>query len=162
MSWESYHRRRALVREALVYAAETAESAEQIIDAFDPDGAVFESGTDFLLDVQMAWFQNLSGELDRSRHLGSSDLSILTARAWAQTAADMPGARRLLDAERDNGGLTRAFAKEDALLAVSAGGDSPAHAAHIRESAAKLHVAPRNQRTTRTGLFTRLREALAA
>lgn len=163
MGWDNYHRRRALVREALMYAAANDEPAERILDAFDPDAQVFDSRTDFLLDVQMTWFQSLSGELDRSRNLGSSDLTILTARAWAQTAADMPGARRLLDAAHDDVGLARARAKENALLAVSTGGDSPTRAAHVRELAAAMHVAPRYQRpVTRHGLFTRLREALAA
>lgn len=166
MGWNAYHRRRETVREALMRADGSHESAGQVLAACDPGGEVFSTTTQFLRDVQMKWFQNLSGELDRSRYLGSRDLTILVAHAWAQTAADMPGARRLLDNAADDPDLTKAFAKEDELLTYSAGiGATPAaeHANSIRQIARDMHTPPRwSENKPRPGILARVREAFAA
>lgn len=175
MSWDAYHRRRRTVREALNRAAQNAQSGAAetctkvsgaaLLRELDPNDEVFGTETEFLLDVQLAWYQCLSGELDRSRHLGSRDLDILTARAWAQAAAEMPGARALLDPQRDNPDLARALANENALLASSAGlrvdASAAGHARKIREHAATMHVVSRRP-APRPGIIARMRGARAA
>lgn len=165
MSWDTYNRRRDMVRQVLGRAEESHETVAELLSVMDPEGEVFEAETEFLLDVQMAWFQSLSGELDRSRYLGSSDLTILAAHAWAQTAADMPGARRLLDAASGKPELAKAFAKEDALLSVSAGVETyrtAEHAGRIREVARDMHVAPRQrQLNSRHTLWSRVRSVMS-
>ncbi|MFI5427684.1 hypothetical protein [Aeromicrobium sp. UC242_57] len=89
---------------------------------------------------------------------------------WVNTAAELPGARMLLDAHRDEPALRKAFAKELTALALAAGvpayhSDLVAQGRRIqdaaRESAPSTDVVDLG-RASRTGLIARFRSALAA
>ena len=95
---------------------------------------------------------------------------LVAVQAWVDTAADLPGARALLDAHLDAPALRTAFAKELAYLATSAGVptydlDLTAHGRRIQDSAREsLVVAPLREPhdAERLGLLARLRSVIAA
>jgi hypothetical protein len=74
-----------------------------------------------LFDIQMTWFQRLSGQLDRLVTEGVDTPEIVAITAWVNAAGEMPGARALLDAHADASALHKAYAKEHEFLAASAG-----------------------------------------
>lgn len=121
MTWDAYNRRKSALREVLAAADRRRhDTADQLLDAVPGARDAFGDDLSLLLDVQMAWYQRLSGQLDRTVLEGDSPETV-AIEAWVAAAADMPGARALLDAHRDRPELAKAFAKERALLAVSAG-----------------------------------------
>jgi hypothetical protein len=120
MTWDAYNRRKSALREVLTLADRRREdTADQLLDAVDGARDAFGDDLSLLFDVQMAWYQRLSGQLDRTVLEG--DPATVAVEAWVAAAADMPGARALLDANAERPELAKAFAKERALLAVSAG-----------------------------------------
>lgn len=176
MTWDAYNRRKSALREVLALAdRRRRDTADQLLDAVPDARAAFGDDLSLLFDVQMAWYQRLSGELDRTVLEGDSPATV-AVEAWVACAAEMPGARALLDAHRDRPELAKAFAKERALLAVSAGisswhPDLVGQGEHLVsrareqveypsvESMPPLHGGSEN----RTSAFiTRLRNALAA
>lgn len=121
MTWDAYNRRKSALREVLALADRRHHhTADELLDALPEARAAFGDDLSLLFDVQMAWYQRLSGELDRTVLEGDSPETV-AIEAWVATAAAMPGARRLLDAHRERPELAKAFAKERTLLAVSAG-----------------------------------------
>jgi hypothetical protein len=94
---------------------------------------------------------------------------MVAVTAWVDAAADLPGARALLDAHRDEPALRKAFAKELAYLAMSAGVptrdlDVVVQGRRIqdaaREAVAALPAAPLD--APRPSLMSRLRSVIAA
>lgn len=121
MTWDAYNRRKSALRDVLDLAdRRRQDTADQLLDAVPAARDAFGDDLSLLFDVQMAWYQRLSGQLDRTVLEGDSPETV-AIEAWVAAAADMPGARALLDANADRPELAKAFAKERALLAVSAG-----------------------------------------
>ncbi len=112
----------------------------ELLDTVDGGREAYANETELLFDLQMNWFQRLSGQLDRLLSEGVDTPEIMAVSAWVNAAGEMPGARTLLDAELDNPALGKAFAKELTLLAASAGvpwnhPDLNGHGERLRDSA---------------------------
>ncbi|WP_067855659.1 MULTISPECIES: hypothetical protein [Aeromicrobium] len=174
MTWDAYNRRKSALREVLQLADRRREdTADQLLDATPGAREAFGDELSLLFDVQMAWYQRLSGQLDRTVLEGDAPATV-AVEAWVAAAAAMPGARALLDAHRDRPELAKAFAKEQALLAVSAGvsswhpdllGQGERIVAEARDRAvhAPVDTLPSRDGEGRASAFiARLRNALAA
>lgn len=168
MTWDAYNRRKEALQEVLAIA-DIQGNADPVSMWNDNESAndVFDSATDMALDVQMNWYQRLSGQLDRALSTGSADLEILTIDAWAHAAAQMPGTRTLLDASESEPELEKALANEYALIARSAGiplnhPELIAHGRRLRGIARTQVVGVPEIPETPAGLFARIKDALAA
>ena len=169
MTWDAYNRRREALREVLAVADSHREDANpsKLMTEVEAANSTFGCVVELMLDVQMNWFQRLSGQLDRAFAEGVDDLEESIIKAWSDAAAQMPGARALIDASEDMPELQRALTNEYVFLARSAGvpsyhPDLVGHGQRMR-SAAKVQlvdvpVVP----DTPAGLFARIREAFAA
>jgi hypothetical protein len=141
MTWNAYNRRKEVLREILAIADQRRDiSITDLLDTVDGGREAYANETELLFDVQMTWFQRLSGQLDRQLVDGVDTPEIMAISAWVNAASEMPGARALLDAEVNNPALGKAFAKELTLLAASAGvpwnhPDLSGHGERLRDSA---------------------------
>ena len=170
MTWDAYHRRKTALRDLLAIAdRRTDATIDELLDAVDPGRAAFATPTELLFELQMTWFQRLSGHIDRLLADGAETPELVAVTAWVDTAADLAGARALLDVHRDEPALRKAFAKELAYLAMSAG--VPTRDLHVvtqgrriqdaaREAVAALPVEP--SASSRPSLMARFRNAIAA
>lgn len=172
MTWDAYNRRKNALREVLAVADRQRDtSLTDLIDSVEGGREAFPSDTDLLFELQMTWFQRLSGQMDRLLSDGVESPDLVPVTAWVNAAADLPTVRALLDAHRDAPELRKAFAKELTYLATSAGlpphgADLTAHGQRIQDSARENVVAlpPRSETDdrSRSGLIARLRSAIAA
>ena len=122
MTWNAYNRRKEVLREILAIADQRRDvTLTELLDTVDGGREAYANETELLFDIQMNWFQRLSGQLDRLLIEGVDTPEIMAITAWVNAAGEMPGARALLDAELSNPALGKAFAKELTLLAASAG-----------------------------------------
>lgn len=167
MTWDAYNRRKEILREVLAIADRRREEVTATVLLESVEGAkdAFVDEVDLLLDVQMNWYQRLSGQLDRA--VDGVDLESLTIRAWSDAAAEQPGTRALLDANGDLPDMRMAFAKEHELLGRSAGIPSQhrevlAHGKRIKDAAREQVVEVPVIPDTPAGIFARIREAFAA
>ncbi|GAA3527934.1 hypothetical protein GCM10022234_26430 [Aeromicrobium panaciterrae] len=141
MTWNAYNRRKEVLREILAIADKRRElSITELLDTVDGGREAYANETELLFDIQMNWFQRLSGQLDRQLSEGVDTPEIMAVSAWVNAASDMPGARALLDAQIDNPALGKAFVKEHTLLAASAGvpwnhPDLSGHGKRLQDSA---------------------------
>lgn len=141
MTWNAYNRRKEVLREMLAIADQRRDiTLTELLDTVDGGREAYANETELLFDLQMNWFQRLSGQLDRLLVEGGDTREIMAVSAWVNAASEMPGARTLLDAELDNPALGKAFAKELTLLAASAGvpwnhPDLNGHGERLRDSA---------------------------
>lgn len=179
MTWDAYNRRKSALRDVLALAdrqpVDDAPDLDALMDAVPDAREAFTSDVELLLDTQLAWYQRLSGQLDRMILEGDDPASV-AVEAWAAAAAGMPGARALLDANLDRPELAKAFARERELLAVSAGvaGYGPdllAEGGRLVDQAREQVPSPVVERPTSlrsvaearaSELFDRLRAAFAA
>jgi hypothetical protein len=171
MTWDAYNRRKNVLREMLTIAdRHHGTTLAELLDTVDGARAAFPTETDALFELQMTWFQRLSGQMDRLLSDEHESPELVPVTAWVNTAAELPGARALLDAHRDEPALGKAFAKELAYLAMSAGtmvrgSDLTSHGRRIQESARdELASAPAVplDAEARPGLIARLRSVIAA
>lgn len=170
MTWDAYNRRKNTLREMLAIADRQRDiTLPELLDSVKDAHDVFPTETDALFELQMAWFQRLSGQMDRLLSEGHESPELVPVTAWVNTAADLPGARALLDAHRDEPALAKAFTKELAYLAMSAG--VPVHGPDLRvqgqriQDTARANVAeapPSPTDPSRMGLMARLRSVIAA
>lgn len=175
MTWDAYNRRKKSLREILAIADRDRHfSLTELLDIADPHREAFEDETAVLFDLQMLWFQRLSGTVDRLMADGTDDFEMVVLDSWVTAAADLPGARALLDVHRDDPALAKALATERAFLAGAAGvpinhpdlvrhGERIVRSARIEATHAARNdseqVDPTNQRP---GLIARLRSVIAA
>lgn len=171
MTWDAYNRRKKTLREMLAVADRQRDiTLTDLIDSTPGGREAFPTETELLFELQMTWFQRLSGQMDRLLSDGLESPELVPVTAWVNAAADLPGARALLDAHRDVPELRKAFAKELAYLATSAGvpasdADLTLHGKRIQDSARSTAVAaPRTELDvhSRVGIMARLRNAIAA
>ncbi len=146
MTWNAYNRRKETLREILAIADQRRDiSITDLLDTVDEGREAYANETELLFDIQMTWFQRLSGQLDRLLIESVDSPEIMAITAWVNAASEMPGARALLDAEINNPALGKAFAKELTLLAASAGvptnhPDLNGHGKRLRDSARETVV----------------------
>lgn len=170
MTWDAYNRRKKTLREMLVIADQRPEiTLTDLLDTVEGAHDAFATETEALFELQMTWFQRLSGHVDRLISEGAESPEMVAVTAWVSSAADLPGARALLDAHRDEPALRKAYAKELGYLAMSAGvpvNDQhiSAHGRRIQDSARATVAAlpPAPAESDRPGWMTRLRNAIAA
>ena len=142
MTWNAYNRRKEVLREMLAIADQRRNdiTLTDLLDTVDEGREAYANETELLFDLQMTWFQRLSGQLDRLLVESVDSPEIMAISAWVNAAGEMPGARALLDAELNNPALGKAFAKELTLLAASAGvptnhPDLNGHGKRLRDAA---------------------------
>ena len=143
MTWDAYNRRKEALRELLAVADRQRDlSLIDLLNTVDADRKAFANETELLFDLQMLWFQRLSGQMDRLVTEGRESPALMAVTAWVDAAAQLPGARALLDDQRGNPALRKARAKELTFLAASAGvpphhPDLVGHGQRIQDSARK-------------------------
>jgi len=142
MTWDAYNRRKEALREMLAIADRRRKdiTLTELLDTVDGAREVFADETELLFDIQMTWFQRLSGQMDRLVTESADTPEIMAITAWVNAAGEMPGARALLDAHATNPALSKANAKELTFLAASAGvpnnhPDQSGHGKRLQESA---------------------------
>ena len=171
MTWDAYNRRKETLRGMLAAADLQRDlTLTDLIDSTENGRLAFPTDTDLLFELQMTWFQRLSGQMDRLISEGSENPELVAVTAWVTTAAELPAVRRLLDAHREDPALRKAFAKELAYLATSAGVptyhlDLTAHGQRIQDSARESWATAEpveQDETSRGGLMARLRSVIAA
>jgi hypothetical protein len=147
MTWDAYNRRKETLRDLLAIADRRRDlTLTELLDTVDEGRNAFANETELLFDLQMTWFQRLSGQLDRLVTESVETPELMAVTAWVNTAAEMPGARALLDAHIHETALAKAFAKEQSFLAASAGvpmshPDLTVHGRRIMNSARESVVA---------------------
>lgn len=170
MTWDAYHRRKNIVTDVLAIAdADATVTLDAALDAVPGSRDVYPDAHLLLLDVQLRWASALSARLDQLVGEGDDTPEIGVVNAWVDTAAGLPGARRLLDRHRGTPVLAKAVAKENELLARAAGvpAMSPSlgdRGREIADSARVVAVLPEIAAATEPSpsLLTRLRNVLAA
>ena len=170
MTWDAYHRRKKTLSDMLAIADHRRDvTIAELLDTVPDARTAFADETEVLFELQMTWFQRLSGRVDRLLSEGSVSPEMVAVTGWVDTAADLPGARALLDAHRDEPALRKAFAKELGYLAMSAGVptrdlDHVAEGRRIQDSARQAVAAMPDEPADvpRPGLMARLRSAIAA
>jgi len=170
MTWDAYHRRKDILREMLAIADRRRDvTLTHLLDTVEGAHEAFPADTDLLFELQMTWFQRLAGQMDRLLAEGVESPELVPVTAWVNAAADLPGARALLDAHRDEPALRKAFAKELSYLAMAAGVpahdlDLTVHGQRIQDTArATAASAPAVEDDQgRVGLMARLRGVIAA
>lgn len=170
MTWDAYNRRKKTLREMLAIADQRPDvTLTHLLNTVDGAHDAFATETEALFELQMTWFQRLSGHVDRLISEGSESPEMVAVTAWVDTAADLPGARALLDAHRDEPALRKAYLKELGYLAMSAGvpvhdHEFSAHGRRIQDSARATVAAlpPEPADADRPGWMTRLKNAIAA
>lgn len=122
MTWDAYNRRKAALREIFTIVDRRRDlTPTDLIDRVDPQREAFDDEGWMLLEIQSAWFQRLSGMLDRLTSEIEASPTTVAVDAWVATAAEMPGARSLLDAHLDEPMLAKGLASERAMMAAVAG-----------------------------------------
>lgn len=170
MTWDAYRRRKTIVTDVLAIAdADATVTIDEALDSVPGARDVYPDAHLLLLDVQLRWASALSTRLDQLVGEGDDTPEIGVVNAWVDTAAGLPGARRLLDRHRGTPVLARAVAKENELLARAAGvpAMSPSlvdRGREIADSARDVAVLPEIAPAAepQPSLLTRLRNALAA
>lgn len=170
MTWDAYHRRKNVLREMLAIADRQRDiTLADLRATVDNAREAFPTETDLLFELQMTWFQRLSGHLDRLVAAGGSSPAIVPVTAWVSAAADLPGARALLDAHRDEPALRTAIAKEQSYLASASG--VAAYGSQLRVLGQRIQDTARQNLAElpaveighgRQGLLARLRSVIAA
>lgn len=175
MTWDAYNRRKETLRDLLAIADRRRDlTLTELLDTVDEGREAFANETELLFDLQMAWFQRLSGQMDRLVSESVETPELMAVTAWVNAAAEMPGARALLDAHLHEVALAKAFAKEQAFVAASAGvpmdhPDLTGHGRRIVDSARESVIVAERVDTkedldgaSRSGLMAKLRSVIAA
>lgn len=174
MTWDAYNRRKSALREVVaIVDARRDLTPTDLLDRVDPQREAFADESELLREAQLAWFQRLSGTLDRFGGVEETPESTAVT-AWVDAAAQMPGVRSLLDAHLDAPVLATAVVNERVMMAAVSGvpmhhPDAAAHGERIIDSARERAVYPITAPDAETtdengfaGLVARLKSALAA
>lgn len=175
MTWDAYNRRKSALREVLTIADTRRDlTTTDLLDRVDPQREAFADEAQLLLDAQLVWFQRLSGALDRSTDAVGPTPEESAIAVWTALAAQMPGARALLDAHLDDDVLAKGLANEYVMMAAVSGiplhhPDAAAHGRRIVAAARERAVYPilgaadETANAPRlTAFVSRLKSALAA
>ena len=126
MTWNAFHNRGEILRNAIAAADERCDGRLPLDVAGVND--VFDDELDLFGAMMLKWHTRLAGNLERALADQPLNLEAAVAGAWAQTAAALPGVRAVMDnhASADDhpelaAALGRAREREWARLAISAG-----------------------------------------
>jgi hypothetical protein len=169
MTWDAYNRRTPVLREVLAVADRRRDiTVDEAIETVPEAQHVFDDTTDLLLDVQMRWFQRLSGQMELHLTEGGDDPEQTAIDAWQAAAASMPGARTLLDTNLRRPEMAKALAHENRFMAIAAGvpDEHPELEARgrfvVEKARDTVAYDPSGEDAVDSGLMARLRHALAA
>ncbi len=169
MTWDAYNRRTPVLREVLAVADRRRDiTVDEAIESVPEARHVFDDPTDLLLDVQMRWFQRLSGQMEMHLTAGSDDPEQTAIDAWQAAAAAMPGARTLLDTNLRRPEMAKALGHENRFMAIAAGvpDEHPELEARgrfvVEKARDTVAYDPSGKDAVDSGLMARLRHALAA
>jgi hypothetical protein len=169
MTWDAYNRRMPVLREVLSVADQRRDiTVDEAFEIVPEAKSVFADTTDLLLDVQMRWFQRLSGQMELQLTEGSDDPEQTAIDAWKAAASAMPGARTLLDTNLRRPEMAKALAHENRFMAIAAGvpDEHPELESRGRFVVEKARDTVAYQSggadQANSGLIARLRHALAA
>lgn len=151
MTWNAFHNRGDVLRTVVA----TADVRRDGVLPMDVPGVPenFADELDLLSALMLKWHARLSGNIERQLMRQPMDLEHAVARAWRQTANEMPGVRAVMDRCGDHPAdpdmaktLARARQREWIRLAAAAGlaNDESAAAARagrrVEEEARTLEV----------------------
>lgn len=86
---------------------------------------IFGTTADLLRALQLRWHTRLSGRIDAVLADEPMDLEAAVVHAWRRAAADLPGARAILDASIDHPAIHAGRRADQGLLAAAAGRATP-------------------------------------
>lgn len=115
-AWDTIHSRTAALRNVV-----TALDAGSDLAWDDSAAEHFTDRDDLLRALHEVWSRRLQGRIDVALELDTRRLDACVAAAWVQTAADLPGVRRILDEHADVPALRHAGRIELRAIAVAAG-----------------------------------------
>lgn len=126
MTWDAHHRRSDVLR-AVVDEANLRRDGALPMEL--PGVAeTFRDEFDLLATLQLRWHTRLAGTTERALADEPADLEKAVLTAWRETAAELVGVRRILDAYAEHPStpamgkaLERARAKDWMLMAAMAG-----------------------------------------
>lgn len=166
MTWDTYNRRKAVIR-TIADIADTRRDGDDLFEELEEARAVYEDRGELLIDLQMSWFQTLSGQVDSKLYVVAASPEDLVCEAWLDAASMKPGIRAILDANIDHPALQRALDKEAVALAVALG--LPPGAYNAREAGSRTRDVARERQAlvsdvpdSPSGLFARIKGAFAA
>src|SRR5687767_897105 len=96
-SWDRMHARTASLRE-VVADLDAGRPLPASVDAFADRG-------ELLQELHAVWSRRLGGRIDLALETDDHDLAESVAKAWLDTADDLPGIRRILDEQADHPAL---------------------------------------------------------
>lgn len=126
MTWTAFHNRGEVLRAVMA----TAEERQDGILPMDVPGVAekFHDELDLLGALQLKWHTRLAGHAEKEFGPQPLDLRLAITTAWARTAEENSGLRKVLDHYRDEPideamarAMRKATAKEHHFLAVMAG-----------------------------------------
>lgn len=126
MTWKAFHNRGETLRSVIAIAAERQDG----ILPMDVPGVSerFRDELDLLGALQLKWRTRLAGHIENELSVQPMDLESAVTTAWARTAEELPGVRKIIDHYRAHPvddamaqAVVRATAKEHHYLAVMAG-----------------------------------------
>jgi hypothetical protein len=159
-AWATVHARTAALRDVV-----TALDGGHDLPWDETVSALFTDRSALLQELHALWSRRLQGRLDLALELDACSLEESVTAAWLDTAADLPGVRRVLDEHADDPARRQLERYQLRLGAVAAGlatFDDPvplsakAGARLVRTARGRVPVAAR-----RPSFRTRLRLALA-
>jgi hypothetical protein len=115
-AWTTVHARTAALREVVA----TLDDGHDL-PWDETTAALFGSPAELLQELHALWSRRLQGRLDLALEVDERCLEESVAAAWVQTAADLPGVRRVLDEHADEPALRQLERNELRMIAVAAG-----------------------------------------
>ena len=179
MTWDAVHHRAEVLRRVVDEADRRRDGVlpldlPGVTETFDDELALVSA-------LQLRWHTRLAGHIERVLMDRPDDLETAVVVGWRETADELAGVRRILDAQRETplspelaDALDTAHRKDAVLMAAMAGLASPSDPSAVRvgeriESAARAAyrptAAPRHlaEGTSRpVGLLDRIRAILPA
>jgi hypothetical protein len=115
--WAAYHRRAAALNDVIAHLDRT--------EATTPDwsgdlAGVFADREDLLVALHDRWTRRLEGRIDMAAELDLEPAPVAVAKAWRQVATELPGVRRVLDAQAQHPALRKHELHEHRLVAIAA------------------------------------------
>jgi hypothetical protein len=117
-AWDTYHRRATALRQVVTDLDRSGSSTPHWDDEL---AAVFADRDDLLVALHDLWTRRLAARVDLAMEIDEHGPQESVALAWREVADELPGVRRVLDAQADNPALRRSDRAEHRMLAISAG-----------------------------------------
>jgi len=115
--WAAYHRRAQAVNAVIAQLDRTATAEPAWTDEL---AEVFADRDDLLVALHDRWTRRLEGRIDMAAELSLESNADVVADAWRQVAAELPGVRRVLDANADHPALRKHELHEHRMVAIAA------------------------------------------